>query len=90
MIICSCTQISSTDIARAVEWMRAADPHVVITAGKVYRALGKRPVCGGCAQLFVAAAHESAETGLPMELRNLRAATQGQKANVEERREGII
>ncbi|MEM8790188.1 MAG: (2Fe-2S)-binding protein [Pseudomonadota bacterium] len=90
MIICSCAVISSEDIARAVEWMRSADPHVVITPGKVYRALGKKPVCGGCSQMFVVAAHEAASTGLPMELRNLRGTAQRTKRNVEERREGMI
>ncbi|MEL6792407.1 MAG: (2Fe-2S)-binding protein [Pseudomonadota bacterium] len=53
MIICSCARISSTDIRRAVEWMRASDPQSVVTPGKLYRALGKQPDCGGCIRLLV-------------------------------------
>lgn len=53
MIICSCARISDRDIHEAIGWMRAADPDAVITPGRIYRALGKRPVCGGCVRLFV-------------------------------------
>jgi hypothetical protein len=34
--------------------MRASDPQTVITPGKIYHALGKKPDCGGCMKLFVA------------------------------------
>ena len=54
MIVCSCARISSSDIRRAVDWMRASDPQTVVTPGKLYRALGKQPECGGCIRLFVA------------------------------------
>jgi len=91
MIICSCAVISSDDIERAVNWMRAADPQTIITPGKVYRALGKRPVCGGCAALFVSTVHSTRSqaifSDMPLELRNLRAATKG-RANHERRRQG--
>ncbi len=53
MIVCSCMRISDRDIHQAIAWMRAADPHTLITPGKVYRALGKSPDCGGCIRLFV-------------------------------------
>lgn len=53
MIVCQCLAISDRDIRAAISWMRAADPDTLITAGKVYRALGKRPDCGGCIALFV-------------------------------------
>lgn len=46
--------ITDRDIRSAIAWMRAADPHTLITPGKVYRALGKAPDCGGCIKLFVA------------------------------------
>jgi bacterioferritin-associated ferredoxin len=46
-------RISDRDIHQAIAWMRAADPHTLITPGKVYRALGKSPDCGGCIRLFV-------------------------------------
>jgi bacterioferritin-associated ferredoxin len=53
MIICSCSGITDRDILQAIDWMRAADPHALITPGKVYRALGKSADCGGCIRLFV-------------------------------------
>jgi bacterioferritin-associated ferredoxin len=54
MIVCSCQRITDRDIHAAIDWMRAADPMVLITPGKVYRALGKSAECGGCIALFVA------------------------------------
>ena len=91
MIICSCSVITRDDIDRAVAWMRAADPQVMVTPGKVYRALGKKPVCGGCARLFVDAVHsapsEAISTDVPRELRNLRMATEGRETH-EGRRKG--
>ncbi len=53
MIVCSCARITDRDIVNAIEWMRASDPHTLITPGKVYRALGKSAECGGCIRLFV-------------------------------------
>jgi bacterioferritin-associated ferredoxin len=97
MIICSCAVISSDEIERTVAWMKAADPQVVITPGKVYRALGKHPVCGGCAKLFVAAVHKPATDGpttddtrtsdVPPELRTLRMTMKGTGSH-ERRRQG--
>jgi len=85
MIVCSCAVITSEDIHRAIAWMRAADPDTIITPGKVYRALGKRPECGGCVALFVATMRVDSNTAvpveppadLPAELRGLRARTEG-------------
>jgi bacterioferritin-associated ferredoxin len=81
MIVCSCRRISDQEIQAAIAWMRAADPHTLITPGKVYRALGKAPDCGGCVRLFVAEMRRSpllevrSEAGaaeVPPELRSLR------------------
>ena len=44
MIVCSCTMITSQDIAEAVSALRTKDPLVVLTPGLIYRQLGKRPV----------------------------------------------
>jgi bacterioferritin-associated ferredoxin len=77
MIVCSCQKISDHDIRSAVEWMRAADPYVLITPGKVYRALGKSPDCGGCVPLFVNAMRACPELEVPVHLRGLRAEQQG-------------
>jgi len=89
MIVCSCAVISSEDIHRAIAWMRAADPDTIITPGKVYRALGKRPDCGGCITLFVATMRVDSNTAgpvepaeeLPAELRGLRASIEGGVTN---------
>jgi NAD(P)H-nitrite reductase large subunit len=51
MIVCSCTMITSKDIAEAVTALRTKDPLVVLTPGLIYRYLGKRPSCGGCLPL---------------------------------------
>ncbi|WP_340107406.1 bacterioferritin-associated ferredoxin [Pikeienuella sp. HZG-20] len=72
MIVCSCTGITSKDISAAISWMRAADPTAIITPGKVYRALGRRPECGGCIRLFVANMRSELGSDLPEELRGLR------------------
>ena len=89
MIICSCAVISSSDIDKAVAWMKAAEPQVVVTPGKVYRALGKKPVCGGCASLFVAAVHKPDQADVPAELRNIRMALKETAANDAEKHRAI-
>ena len=83
MLICSCSVISDRDIRSAVEWMRASDPQCVITSGKVFRALGKQPDCGGCAKHFVAAIERQVKTEAT-ELRSLLPATQPQKGTVSD------
>ena len=72
MIICSCTGIRSEEIDAAVDWMRASDPYVVITPGKIYHALGKRADCGGCISLFVETMRANPNHSVPQELLNLR------------------
>jgi bacterioferritin-associated ferredoxin len=52
MIVCSCTMITSDDIAEAVAELRTEDPLVVLTPGLIYRRLGKRPSCGNCLPLI--------------------------------------
>jgi bacterioferritin-associated ferredoxin len=54
MIVCHCTGISDHEIHAAIDWMRAADADTLITPGKIYRALGRSPDCGGCLPLFLA------------------------------------
>ncbi|MEZ0279891.1 bacterioferritin-associated ferredoxin [Methyloceanibacter sp.] len=51
MIVCSCTMITSDEIAEAVTELRTEDPLVVLTPGLIYRRLGKRPSCGNCLPL---------------------------------------
>jgi bacterioferritin-associated ferredoxin len=52
MIVCSCTLITSKDIAEAVASLRSNDPFVVLTPALIYRYLGKRPSCGNCLPLI--------------------------------------
>jgi len=73
VIVCSCAVITDHDIRDAVAWMRASDPKTLITPGKVYRALGRRPDCGGCVSLFVQVMKDDVNTQVPLELRGLRA-----------------
>jgi bacterioferritin-associated ferredoxin len=65
MIVCSCMRISDRDIHAAIDWMRASDPHTLITPGKVYRALGKGAECGGCVKLFVAEMRRNSHLEVP-------------------------
>ena len=53
MIVCHCRRISDDDIHNAIDWMRSSDPDTIITPGKVYRALGTTPDCGGCVSVFL-------------------------------------
>lgn len=73
MILCSCAGITDREVRAAVAWMRASDPDTVVTPGKVYRALGRRPDCGGCVSLFVATMRDELRSTIPTELRNLRS-----------------
>jgi bacterioferritin-associated ferredoxin len=72
MIVCSCSRVTDSDIRDAIAWMRAADPHTVITPGKIYRALGKSAQCGGCIRLFVERMRADDNLAVPVELRGLR------------------
>ncbi|RVT84104.1 (2Fe-2S)-binding protein [Rhodobacteraceae bacterium CCMM004] len=72
MIVCHCRGLSDDDIHQAIDWMRAADPTGLITAGRVYRALGTRPDCGGCISLFVATMRTNDKLDVPAELTGLR------------------
>ncbi len=75
MIVCQCRGISDTEIHAAIDWMRASDPHTLITPGKVYRALGKTADCGGCLPLFLATMRVNKNLEVPVELCHLRAGT---------------
>lgn len=76
MIVCSCTGLTDRDIRQTIAWMRAADPYVLITPGKIYRAMGKSAECGGCIRLFVEQMRRDENFAIPQDvpedLRNLR------------------
>ena len=88
MIVCSCRRITDRDILEAIDWMRAADPHTLITPGKVYRALGKSADCGGCVRLFVDTMRRSHSLQVPAELTNLRTGPTGE--DVQDVRRGRV
>lgn len=48
MIVCSCNAISCRDIADVVDALILDDPSSLMTPAQIYRALDKRPRCGGC------------------------------------------
>ena len=74
------TGVTDRDIHEAVAWMRASDAYALITPGKIYRALGKAPRCGGCTRLFVEHMRADEQVGVPAELRNLRPPAQVRSA----------
>ena len=74
MIICHCTHITDHDINAAIDWMRAADPQVIITPGKIYRSLGKAADCGGCMPIFLDTMRRNDKLCVPADLRNLRSS----------------
>lgn len=80
MIVCSCAGIRSDDIRTAIAWMRASDPTAIVTPGKVYRALGRKPDCGDCMSLFVASMRAELAADMPAELNNLRKTTLQEKS----------
>ena len=88
MIVCSCETISDRDIHAAIDWMRAADPETIVTPGKVYRALGKAPNCGGCMKLFVATMRQNDNLEVPAILQGLRNTTNRRRPAHEGRQEG--
>ncbi|MGB0498228.1 MAG: (2Fe-2S)-binding protein [Rubricella sp.] len=80
MIVCHCRNITSEEIESAIDWMRASDPDVLITPGKIYRALGKAADCGDCMPLFLATMRKNPKLEVPMELRNLRGNDRREKS----------
>lgn len=90
MIVCHCNQITDQEIRAAVDWMRAADPHTIITPGKVWRALGRRPDCGGCLPLMLDTMLGCDTLEVPLKLRGMRRAPKatGWGSTHEGRQEG--
>lgn len=72
MIICSCSRVTDHDIHQAIAWMRASDPYALVTPGKIYRALGKTPQCGGCIRLFVDTMRSDENLAVPAAVQGLR------------------
>ena len=77
MIVCHCQNITDHDIHAAIDWMRASDVDVVITPGRIYRALGKAADCGSCMPLFLSTMRVNTNLEVPVELQNLSVRKQG-------------
>lgn len=88
MIICHCQNISDHDINAAINWMRAADRHTLISPGKIYHALGKSADCGGCMPLFLDTMRRNDNLAVPMHLRGLKRAATQEKIRHEGRSKG--
>jgi bacterioferritin-associated ferredoxin len=86
MIICHCQSITNRDVHAAIDWMRASDPHTIITPGKVYRALGKAADCGSCMPLFLSTMRKNENLEVPLQLRGLRHRPEPTQDNHRERR----
>ncbi len=76
MIVCHCQNITDHDIHAAIDWMRASDVDVVITPGRVYRALGKAADCGSCMPLFLSTMRVNTNLEVPVELQTLEVRKQ--------------
>jgi bacterioferritin-associated ferredoxin len=57
MIVCHCNRIDHTEIETAASGLAAHDSWAVLTPVRVYKALGKRPRCGGCLPLAASIIH---------------------------------
>lgn len=90
MIICHFTHITDHDINAAIDWMRASDPEVIITPGKIYHALGKAADWGGCMPLFLDTMRGNDRLKVPAQLRNFRSTRDmgllGSEENTDEGR----
>jgi hypothetical protein len=91
MIVCSCNAITSSDISAALLYILNAPEPQIPTPGLVYRQLGKKMVCCGCAPLAVETIYARMEglerkglvcpyrcAAARVRLRAQRSATQGQ------------
>ena len=60
MIVCHCNLIDHTEIERTTAELKASDRLTIVTPVMVYKALGKRPRCGGCLPLATSIMHSGA------------------------------
>ena len=60
MIVCHCNRIDHREIEDAANALARVDPWRVLTPVAVYKALGRRPQCGGCLQLAANIIHTRA------------------------------
>jgi hypothetical protein len=63
MIVCHCNRIDKDSIECGSRALTLLDPWTLQTPGRVYRALGKTPRCGGCLPLAARIIHECVAVG---------------------------
>jgi bacterioferritin-associated ferredoxin len=57
MIVCHCNRIDHSSIESTADSLTRVDPWRILTPVLVYKALGKRPQCGGCLPLAANVIH---------------------------------
>jgi bacterioferritin-associated ferredoxin len=60
VIVCSCNVLTDKELRRAARELQSGPNGVIATPGAVFRALGKRPRCGGCFTSIIPIIHEEA------------------------------
>ncbi|WP_293721530.1 bacterioferritin-associated ferredoxin [Stappia sp.] len=60
VIVCSCNVLTDKELRRAARELQSGPERSVVTPGAVFRALGKRPRCGGCFKTIIPMIHEEA------------------------------
>ena len=61
MIVCHCNVLATSEVEDLVLRLSASDPHRIITPGTVFQGCGRRPSCGACMPLVVAAVEAARE-----------------------------
>ena len=65
MIVCHCNRIDHSEIERAADKLADGEVWNFVTPVAVYKALGKRPRCGGCLPLAASLIHARHVCPLP-------------------------
>lgn len=63
VIVCSCNVLTDKELRRAARELQSGPDGVIVTPGAVFRALGKRPRCGGCFKAIIPIIHEESQGG---------------------------
>jgi bacterioferritin-associated ferredoxin len=85
LIVCSCNVLTDKELRRAARELQSGPERSVVTPGAVFRALGKRPRCGGCFSTIIPMIHEEAadEAAAPAAKQQAQAPEKKEKAGNE-------
>lgn len=77
--------LTDKELRRAARELQSGPERSVVTPGAVFRALGKRPRCGGCFSTIIPMIHEEAadETAAPAAKQQAQAPEKKEKAGNE-------